>query len=369
MEKNKELVIFIPSIEGGGVEKNLFLISKYLKKKIKTIHIITYDSKFKKKLQNIKITNPKLKIKNTNNRKIKYFFCLIQLIKLIIKNKNLLIFSFQANIYCAIVCKIFKIRIVARLNSSPSGWSKNIIKEIIFHYFYKNIDKIIVNSAEFQREMRVKFKVKTEMIYNPLNLKEIKKQSKIKFKFKFFDDSLRYLKIINIGRLVSQKNQMMLLKSINDLKKKIKIKALIIGSGKQKNSMQNYINKNNLKNIVKIIVFQKNPYKYINKSDLLVSTSNYEGLPNVLLEAASLKKLIISTDCPTGPKEILSNGKGGILTKVDDFNQLSNKILYIKSHKKECNKKINYAYKNLDRFSYKKNMSRYYTLIHKYLKN
>ena len=52
--------------------------------------------------------------------------------------------------------------------------------------------------------------------------------------------------------------------------------------------------------------------KYLKKSDLLILTSKYEGLPNVLLEAITLKKLVISSDCPTGPKEVLQNGKGGI---------------------------------------------------------
>ena len=77
---------------------------------------------------------------------------------------------------------------------------------------------------------------------------------------------------------------------------------------------------------VKIINWQKNPYKYLKSADLLVLTSKYEGLPNILLEAVSLKKNIISTDCPTGPREILSNGKYGDLFRVGNYNQLAKKI-------------------------------------------
>jgi glycosyltransferase involved in cell wall biosynthesis len=67
--------------------------------------------------------------------------------------------------------------------------------------------------------------------------------------------------------------------------------------------------------IVKILNFKKNPFPYLKKADLFLLTSKFEGLPNVLLEAATLKKNIISTDCPTGPREILNNGKYGFYVK------------------------------------------------------
>ena len=62
------------------------------------------------------------------------------------------------------------------------------------------------------------------------------------------------------------------------------------------------------------------------KSDILILTSRTEGLPNVLIEALALKKFVISSDCPTGPREILDNEKGGFLFKVGDYESLSKKI-------------------------------------------
>ena len=69
-------------------------------------------------------------------------------------------------------------------------------------------------------------------------------------------------------------------------------------------------------------------------------------MPNVLLEAMTLKKFIISSNCPTGPKEILNNGKNGMLFKPGSFNDLSKKLLLF-NYKKFQYKKINYAYKSL----------------------
>ena len=80
--------------------------------------------------------------------------------------------------------------------------------------------------------------------------------------------------------------------------------------------MTKYIKDNNLEKFIKLRDFTDNPFKTIKNSDIFILSSRYEGLPNVLLEAACLKKLIISTKCPTGPKEILSNGKGGIFLKL-----------------------------------------------------
>ena len=60
----------------------------------------------------------------------------------------------------------------------------------------------------------------------------------------------------------------------------------------------------------------RNPYPVIKECDLIILSSKYEGLPNVLLESLVLKKFIISSDCRTGPREILDNGKGGFYLKL-----------------------------------------------------
>ena len=72
--------------------------------------------------------------------------------------------------------------------------------------------------------------------------------------------------------------------------------------------------------------FKKNPFPYLLNSDLKILTSNFEGLPNVLIEAMALNIPIISTNSPTGPREILMDGKAGFLVKRNDHVSLSKKI-------------------------------------------
>ena len=121
------------------------------------------------------------------------------------------------------------------------------------------------------------------------------------------------IKIINIARFTDQKDHITLLKAFQKVSEKYMCKLLIMGYGPNKNLINNFIKKNRLQKKIKVIGFQLNPYKYINKSDLLILSSIYEGLPNVILEAMTLKKFVISSNCPTGPYEILNNGKYGYL--------------------------------------------------------
>ena len=357
----KKLIIFIPSIEGGGVEKNLFIISNYLKDKINNISVISVSNEFKNKFDyKIKFISPKANFWNSIGRRKKFFVGLFLLFLEILKDRNILVFSFQGNVYCTLLCKLLGIKVIVRSNSAPDGWSQNRFKNIVFRFVLRSADKIIVNSFEFKKKFKTKFKIHAECIYNPLNKKEIIKKSKIKSKFKF---DRKKLKLINIGRYTDQKDQLTLLKAVNRIKDKIKFNLLLVGRGVEKKNLVKYIHENNLSKQVKLLDFQNNPFSLIKSSDVFILTSLYEGLPNVLLESQVLKKFIISSNCPTGPKEILLNGKAGFLFNVGNYLELSNLILHYSKNKKKLYKKISIGYKNLNRFDYNQNLKKYLNII------
>ena len=99
---------------------------------------------------------------------------------------------------------------------------------------------------------------------------------------------------------------------------------------------------------------------------LFVLTSKFEGLPNVLIEAQSKNIPIISSDCPTGPKEILLNGKLGDLFRVGNYKKLSELIKNFKLDKNRLIKKSKEAKKNLIRFNLKINCEKYLKIISKH---
>lgn len=357
-----KVILFMPSIEGGGVEKNLFIVSNYLSKKVKNLLLITISKNKKKNFnKSVKIICPNSDYFDTLSRRFKYFIALLILVREIFKDRNIIVFAFQANIYCIIICKLFLVKVITRSNSAPIGWSKNFIKRLIFKYCLRLADKVMVNSIEFKYEIKKEFGVKAVCIYNPLNYYEIIKKSKIR-KHKIFSNK-KNLKIINVGRFTDQKDQITLLKAINLIKNKIKIELVIIGRGLLKYKLLNFIKKNNLKKFVKIINFTENPFPYIKQSEVFILSSKFEGLPNVLLESIALNKFVISSSCKTGPKEILINGKGGLLFKVGDYNQLSKKIIYYSKNKKKCLLMLKKSIKGLSRFDYNKNLNKYLHFI------
>ena len=366
--KPKKLIIFMPSIEGGGVEKNFFLIINYLAKKFENIYLITASKNIKNIDSKIKIITIKNDFIFPNSRIFKILLSILLLAKEIILSSESVVLSFQANLYAILISKIFNTKIIIRANASPSGWANDSLKKNIFKWLLKYPKAIIVNSVDFKEEMKKKFNVKSECIFNPLNRLDILKKSKKKINNKVYKKK-QSLKLINIGRLVDQKDHMTLLKAIKLIHLNTNIELLIIGRGENEKIIKNFIINNQLKKSVKIMNFKINPFPYIKQCDALVLSSKYEGLPNVLLEALTLNKTIISTNCPTGPNEILSNGKGGLLFKVGDYKGLAKKILFMKYNYQKCKKKMKYAQNNLSRYDEKTNLEKYHELILQIVKN
>ena len=286
----KKLVIFIPHIGVGGVEKNFFIITNFLAKKLKNIIVITANNKCKKQLnKKIKIISPKNIKWQKSSIYAKYLISIYLLIKTLIIERNCVVFSFQANWYAIIVTKIFGLKIISRSNTAPDGWSNNILKKFFYKLIINCADEVIVNSIEFKKSLKKYFNVDSICIYNPLNRSKIIELGNIKKNISFFKKK-KYLNIINIGRLTDQKNQILILRSIKHLNNVIPIKLLIIGRGPNYDHLKRYIQKNKLeKNI--ILKFIKNPYPYLKEAEVFILSSNFEGLPNVLLEAQCLKKL------------------------------------------------------------------------------
>ena len=129
----KNIIIFIPSIEDGGVEKNLFEVSNYLNKNKINLEILTCNNNMSVKFsKGIKFIGTKKVFWQKQYKFIKYTVCLFILFLNLINKKNKpLVFAFQANIYAVIVAKILNTKIITRSNSAPSGWSQNIIRNLV----------------------------------------------------------------------------------------------------------------------------------------------------------------------------------------------------------------------------------------------
>ena len=351
---NKKIIFYIPSIEGAGVEKNLYLLIKYLPNLIGKIYIITANRKDNNS-KFIKYICPNSNYWNKKSRTLKNMICIYLLIKNFWSSK-VIILSFQSNVTSIVISKIMRFKVLIRLNTSLKKYLNNFFKRIFFKFFYSLSDIIIVNSKLFKKELN-DFNLKSHLIYNLNNNKKKKKELNFFKKFKG-------LKILNIGRLTDQKDQMTLIKSLEILKKKnVNFRCSIIGRGAFRNILLNEIKMLNLDKNIKLVGFKYHAEQYLSQSDVFVLSSKYEGLPNVLIESQKYGIPIISSNCPTGPKEILMNGKLGELFPVGNYSVLASKLLNFSKNKKILKKKSNKAIKYLKRFDPIINSRKYSKLI------
>ena len=183
----KRLIIFIPSIEEGGVEKNLFLVSNYLESRGIIIEILTCNNnKFRKFKKGVTFIGTKNSFWQNRSRIIKNLICsIILFFNLLNKRNKPLVFAFQANIYATLIAKILKTKIITRSNSAPIGWSKNSFKKNLYQVLINLADDVMVNSFEFKKSFQQKFNIKTTCIYNPFDKELIKRELKKK-KYKIF---------------------------------------------------------------------------------------------------------------------------------------------------------------------------------------
>ncbi len=349
------LNFYFPSIEKGGLEKNVFALVNSLAIKDYKINFYTYEDNTNKKEyknkfyfhKNINVITSYF-IPGIKNRYLKYFFCFIRLFVSLFFQKGMII-SFQGNVLPIILAKLMLRKIVIRCNTAPSKYVNNTFKKLFFKFFYSLADLILVTSYDFKKEIKKYFNLPSEVHRQTLDIDEIKKKSREKVDFNFFR-KFNGLKIINIGRLTYQKDQITLLKAFSKLLKFRKSRLLILGSGEDLKKLRDFISRKKINNHVEIISYAANPFKYISLCDVKVLTSKYEGSPNILLETGCLKKLMISSNCKVGPRETLQSGKGGILFKVGDFNKLFLILKELNINSIENKKKIvntyNYIKKN-----------------------
>lgn len=222
----------------------------------------------------------------------------------------------------------FNTKIILRISGKPK---MNILRLLLWKIALNKIFKVTFPTKETLEEFK-KLKLadedKLQLLYDPvLNLKDVssKKHEKILEKF-----LIKEKYFLSIGRLTKQKNFDFLLNSF----KKILItdkefKLVIIGEGEDRKKLQNIINNSNLQKYVHLIGFKDNVFKYLRNAECFILPSLWEDPGWVLIEAIVSNTIVLSSDCPSGPKEILENQRG-ILFKNNSELDFIKKFYYFK---------------------------------------
>lgn len=329
MEKN--IILFTPSITGGGAEKvTRDLANLFAKNEFNVTLICVYEKKINQYDLLSEVNTIYL-----NSRKI--IFSIFKISLLLLKVKRSILISSITPLNCLVsFIKLFvkKHKLILMQHEIPSfefGRGKKFKRIIpfIMRLLYKNADSVICVSKGLKNEivelLGKKSKRKIKVIYN-LNSFERNQLGKKNYLSKSNLASKNIIKILSIGRLHIAKNFMSLIKAFYLLKKEINAKLTIVGSGPEEIKLKRYINKLNMNEFINLIPFSNDIQKHYEEADIYVSSSIYESFGNTIVEAMNFGLHIIVTDCPYGPQEICENGKYGYIAKTNSSYDLYEKL-------------------------------------------
>ena len=251
----------------------------------------------------------------------------------------------------------FDTKIILRISGKPK---LNIVRHIFWKIALKKIFKITFPTKEtlkYFKNLNLVEDEKLFLLYDPIiSTKEInihKKKEKINdLKFKNY--------YLSIGRLTRQKNFSFLINCFNELiKRNNKVNLVIIGEGEELKTLKNLINKYKIENNILLLGYRSNVFKYLNHCEGFILSSLWEDPGFVLIEAMYCNTLVLSSDCQSGPKEILeknrgflfkNNSKHDFIKQFETLKKLNNEEKYeIKYNAKKFTKEFSLLnhYKNM----------------------
>lgn len=156
-----------------------------------------------------------------------------------------------------------------------------------------------------------------EVVYNPVIGPETFERAEQTVEHPWFSDASPPL-ILGVGRLVEQKGFSILLRAFAEVQESRRCRLVILGEGDKRSVLQEQATQLGIRDDIWMPGFVSNPQKYMAEASVFALSSRWEGLGNVLIEAMACGTPVVSTDCPSGPAEILENGEHGRLVPVDD---------------------------------------------------
>jgi glycosyltransferase involved in cell wall biosynthesis len=325
----------IPTLGAGGAERVASILANNFIKENEVEFFLLEQSEcgWYQLNEDIVIKGAKILVKRGN--KIKVVGCYI---RNFIKQRNSLrneIGNFKPNVVISFLPKADML--MATLVSKESfRWisserndpmSRSRIERVILNNIYKKTNALVCQTKKVEAYYKAKGVKRTIVIRNPLILNR-----DIDIKFKVDD---KY--IISVGRLDRQKNYQLLIKAFSLVKEKLKCeeKLYILGDGPEASLLKELINKLGMKDEILLLGRKSNVTDYLFNATAFVMSSNYEGLPNAMLEALAAGLPIISTDFFTGVASEFVDDKNGILVSVNNIEEMENAIANILRMSKE----------------------------------
>lgn len=329
--KNKTVGFFNSTIDWGGGEK--WHHDMALKMYNEGYKVVVFLNKNSVLYQKLKDTEIRLIFVNVNNLSFVNVFELFR-IKFLLELYRVffLIINHPADLkFAGLASKLAKVEHVIYRRGSAIPVKKSLSNRVIFK---KIVTEIIANTEATKKTINQNYNLfdenKIKVIYNGICIDDFDRTPDL-----FFEKDNSKIVIGNIGRLVEQKAQYLLLELANILKNKgLNFKIIIGGKGKLESELLSLREKYNLIDEVEFYGFVDNPKQFMSKIDVFVLTSQWEGFGYVLVEAMACEKPVLAFDLSSNP-EIIDDEITGYLIPNKDLNILAERIIFFASNRKK----------------------------------
>lgn len=319
-----KMVLIISSLRSGGAERVLSILANHWQASRHEIHLITIDNKD----SDFYVVNQGIHRYSLDmaTASVGVFSGAIANIKRISKIRHLcesirpeIVISFidSTNILSSIVLIGTSIPLVVSERIDPFRHSIGILRAFIRPWLYRMFaSALVVQTEAVKDKCKKKWKVqRVRVIANPISLPEVS------------EIFTRSRVVLSVGRLNIQKGHDILIRAFQKISSEFPDwKLLIVGEGGQRKFLEEIIKCLDMSERISMPGLSNDIFAHYNKASIFCMPSRFEGFPNALLEALAMGCACIATDCESGPREILEDGRLGILTPVDDVNAMADAL-------------------------------------------
>ncbi len=326
------VALFIPSLNGGGAERMIVnLANAFVSRGVATDLLLVknagpYQEKVAADVNVVDLDASRI---------LTSFTSLVRYLRS--RRPNALLSTLNAaNVVATWACKWIGTppKLVLRQDTTISIKGREVprlkvkMEPLLARWFYPWSDGIVAISKECKEDLVGQVGIsesKIKVIYNPVVTKKIEKKSQCPINDGWFDSSDIPV-ILAAGRLEKSKDFKTLLRAFCNLLNIRSARLVILGEGSKRGELEELARSLGVSDCVRLPGFVENPYKYMASADVFVLSSAWEGLGNVLIEAMAVGCPVVSTDCRSGPREILDDGRFGPLVSVGNERKLANAI-------------------------------------------
>ena len=327
-----KILFYINTLGRGGAERVISNLAGVLSEDTSNEVILVTSKKVDLEYElNPKVRRIVLLEDGCKARKIKRNMLLIKSLRATLKSELVDIavaFTPEPNFRLLLAARNLKIKTIVSVRNDPKKEYPNAVYKLLANVMYKRATRIVFQTPDAQNCFPASIRKKSLVIMNQVNDKFYSTQINENGK-----------DIITLGRLTEQKNHKLLIEAFSEIKDEISENLVIYGEGPLRKELEQLVNDLGLQNRVFLPGNTDDAAHVLSNAKIFVLPSDYEGMPNALLEALATGLPCISTDCPCGgPKMVINNNENGILVPIKDKNALSSAIKTLVINQEQANK-------------------------------